>query len=426
MPIRVIGLNYRVAPIDVREIFAMDSNAVAETLREWRESFPGIEVALVSTCNRTELYFASDLGSLPNYKDVFPFLVAPKRRNDGEIAFDRYRDFFLTLEEREAAEQLFSVTSSLDSMILGEPQIHSQVKRAYELATAAQTTGPILNSAFQTAFKTSKRVAVETDVFKRRVSVPSVAVVDFALKIFESLNDKKTLVLGAGEMAEETLKYLSDYGAKSIVVANRSREKAEKLAAQWNGRVVDWNERLQELTSADLVIVATGAPEPVVALEDYLRIENSRKSDKSLFILDLAAPRNVDPQIGKRPNVFLYSVDDLETACERNKELRDKEIPKARKIIQEEATRFLADVRARKSIEAIRRLRDGWNDIKDAELERLLNKIECDERTEDEIRYAFDRLVNKLLHSPTVSLRNASQTESAPRLVEALKRLFRF
>ena len=425
MPIRVIGLNYRVASIDVREIFAMDSDAVASTLLEWRESFPGTEAALISTCNRTELYFASDLDALPNYKDVFPFLVAPKRRNTEETTFDRYCDFLQTMEERDAAEHLFSVTSSLDSMILGEPQIHSQVKRAYELATDAQTTGPILNGAFQTAFKTSKRVTVETDVFKRRVSVPSVAVVDFALRIFERLNDKKTLVLGAGEMAEETLKYLADYGAKSIVVANRSREKAERLAAQWNGRVVDWRERLQELATADLVVVATGASEPVVVLEDYLRTESVRKTEKSLFILDLAAPRNVDPQIGKRPNVFLYSIDDLESACAHNKELRDREIPKARKIVQEEATRFLADVNARKSIEAIRRLREGWNEIKDAELERLFNKIECDKQMEDEIRYAFDRLVNKLLHSPTVSLRNASQTESAPRLVEALRRLFR-
>lgn len=425
MPIRVIGLNYRSASIDVRENFAMDSDAVAETLHEWRESFPGVEAALVSTCNRTELYFASDLDMLPSYKEVFPFLVSPNRRNDGEITFDRYRGAFQTKEDRDAAEQLFSVTSSLDSMILGEPQIHSQVKRAYELATAAQTTGPILNDAFQTAFKTAKRVTVETDVFKRRVSVPSVAVVDFALKIFERLSDKKTLVLGAGEMAEETLKYLADYGAKSIVVANRSREKAEKLAAQWNGRSADWIDRFDELATADLVIVATGASEPIVTLQDYLQVENVRKPDKSLFILDLAAPRNVDPQIGKRPNVFLYSVDDLEAACARNKELRDKEIPKARKIVQEEANRYLADVRARKSIEAIRRLRDGWNEIKEGELDRLLNKIECDPQQESEIRYAFDRLVNKLLHSPTVSLRNASQTESAPRLVEALKRLFR-
>ena len=158
MPIRVVGFNYRVASIEVRENFAMDSDAVSKTLLEWRESFPGIEAALLSTCNRTELYFASDLDVLPSYEEVFPFLVAPSRRHNNDITFDRYSDVLQTLEERDAAEQLFSVTSSLDSMILGEPQIHSQVKHAYELASEAQTTGPILNDAFQTAFKTAKRV----------------------------------------------------------------------------------------------------------------------------------------------------------------------------------------------------------------------------------------------------------------------------
>ena len=426
MPIRVIGLNNRIASIEVRELFSFDAAGVTQTLGTWRESFPNTEAVLLSTCNRTELYIASDTSELPSNESVFPFLISPARRSaDSEITYDRYQNVFQTFENLDASSRLFRVASSLDSMILGEPQILSQVKRAYELATQAQTSGPILNEAFQSAFKTAKRVSVETDVFHRRVSVPSVAVVDFALKIFERLNDKKTLVLGAGEMAEETLKYLSDFGAKSVVVSNRSREKAERLAQEWNGEVVEWENRLQALTTSDLVIVATGASEPVVTLEDYLTIENFRRGAKSLFILDLAMPRNVDPRIGKRPNVYLYSVDDLEAACTHNKELRDREIPKALKIVEEESERFLANINARKSIDAIRQLRDSWNEIKESELERLLRKLQCDQHTEEEIRYAFDRLVNKLLHSPTVSLRAASQNESASRLAEAMKRLFR-
>lgn len=426
MPIRVIGLNNRIASIEVRELFSFDAAGVTQTLGTWRESFPNTEAVLLSTCNRTELYIASDTSELPSNESVFPFLISPARRSaDSEITYDRYQNVFQTFENLDASSRLFRVASSLDSMILGEPQILSQVKRAYELATQAQTSGPILNEAFQSAFKTAKRVSVETDVFHRRVSVPSVAVVDFALKIFERLNDKKTLVLGAGEMAEETLKYLSDFGAKSVVVSNRSREKAERLAQEWNGEVVEWENRLQALTTSDLVIVATGASEPVVTLEDYLTIENLRRGAKSLFILDLAMPRNVDPRIGKRPNVYLYSVDDLEAACTHNKELRDREIPKALKIVEEESERFLANINARKSIDAIRQLRDSWNEIKESELERLLRKLQCDQHTEEEIRYAFDRLVNKLLHSPTVSLRAASQNESASRLAEAMKRLFR-
>lgn len=427
MPIHVIGLNNRIAPVEVRELFSFDAIGVAESLRNWRKRFTNVEAALLSTCNRTELYIATEQNDLPDDQDIFPFLIAPNHKNALEnITYESHKRFFQSLSEHDAVKQLFSVTSSLDSMILGEPQILSQVKRAYEQAKSEQTTGPILNEAFQTAFRTAKRVTAETELFRRRVSVPSVAVVDFALNIFERLNDKRTLVLGAGEMAEETLKYLTEYGVQSVVVTNRNPEKATSLARRWKGSVVPWENRIQELIAADLVIVATGATEPVVSLDDYLRIENYRNRNKSLFILDLAVPRNVDPRIGKRPNVYLYSIDALEAASSRNKELRDREIPKALKIVEEETAKFLAEINARKSIDAIRQLRDGWNEIKESELERLLRKLNCNQRETDEIRYSFDRLVNKLLHSPTVSLRAASQSESAPRLVEAMRKLFRF
>ena len=163
----------------------------------------------------------------------------------------------------------------------------------------------------------------------------------------------------------------------------------------------------------------------IATLEDYLPVEARRQTGRPLFILDLSVPRNIDAQIGERPDVYLYSIDDLEAACSHNKELRDKELPKAQKIVEEEATKFCASLDARKSIAAIVKLRDGWNDVKTAEVERLLKKIACDEKTEAEIRYAFDRLVNKLLHSPTVSLRNAAQNDSEAKLAEALKKLFK-
>jgi len=427
MPVRIVGLNSRIAPIEVRELFSLDAAGVVATLASWNDAFPGVEAALVSTCNRTELYFASESQELPKDEDVFPFLASLKFRPrvlDEPETFERYSKNFQFFSDRDAAVHLFSVTSSLDSMILGEPQILSQIKRAYEIAVQARTTGPILNAAFQTAFKTAKRVSVETGVFKRRVSIPSVAVVDFALNIFERLNDKKTLVLGAGEMAEETLKYLADFGARSVLVANRSREKAEKLADVWNGTVVDWDDRVEALADVDLVICATGASEPVVALDGYRQIE-ARRRGRSLFILDLAVPRNIDVKVGERPNVYLYSVDDLESACARNKEIRDREIPKAMRIVEEEAKGFVEETNARNSIETIRELRESWRKVEQDEVERLLHKISCDAHTEEEIRYAFDRLVNKLLHSPTVALREASKNGASSRLVEVARRLFK-
>ncbi len=426
MPIRVIGLNCRIAPIEVRELFSFDLTSVETTLHDWRLQYPEVEAAFVSTCNRTELYVASEKVELPSILKVFPFLIAPKHKSDQPaIEFDRYSQNFQILSECEAVQHLFSVTSSLDSMILGEPQILSQMKRAYELSVRMKTTGPILNNAFQTAFKTAKRISAETDIFKRRVSIPSVAVVDFVLNIFERLNDKRTLVLGAGEMAEETLKYLADYGAKSVVVANRSREKAEKLALTWHGKVIDWEQRFEALATSDLVICATGASEPTVTLQAYKQVEAERQVSRPLFILDLAVPRNIDVRIGDRANVYLYSVDDLEAVCSRNKELRDREVPKAKQIIQEEALKFVNATGSRSSIETIRMLRESWMQTKEIEVDRLLNKISCDQHTEEEIRYAFERLVNKLLHSPTVYLRAATETGSNPRLLDAVKRLFK-
>lgn len=426
MPIQVIGLNSRIAPIEVRELFSFDAAGVEDALNRWRVQNPCVEAVFVSTCNRTELYLAAEKEEIPSSESVFPFLVAPKHKQDKPAPhFEQYRHNFQCLNELEATTHLFSVTSSLDSMILGEPQILSQMKQAYELSVRMNTTGPILNNAFQTAFKTAKRISVETEIFKRRVSIPSVAVVDFALNIFERLNDKKTFVLGAGEMAEETLKYLADFGAKSVAVANRSREKAELLAKKFHGSVVDWENRFEAFSSADLVICATGATEPTVTLEQVQQTTKLQRRTRPLFILDLAVPRNIDEAIGKLPNVYLYTVDDLEVACTRNRELRDREIPKALKIVEEEAVQFISNANARKSIDSICQLRKSWLKTKDMELERLLNKISCDQHTEEEIRYAFNRLVNKLLHSPTVSLRAAAETETEPKLLDAMRRLFK-
>lgn len=423
--IRIVGLNSRTASIEARELFSFDAAGAEKALAAWRAAFPNVEAALLSTCNRTELYFASEKTELPDDATALTTILSVKMpETDAETLVVERADALHSFGEQDAAAHLFAVASSLDSMILGEPQILSQTKRAYELSSQAQTTGPILNAAFQKAFKTAKRVSVETEVFKRRVSVPSVAVVDFALNIFERLTDKKTLALGAGEMAEETLKYLADYGARSVAVSNRSRDKAEKLAAVWNATVVDWDARFDALADADLVIAATGAQEPVVKLDDYRRIE-ARRRGRPLFILDLSLPRNVEPSVGDRPNVYLYSIDDLEAACVRNREIRDRELPKALRLVDEEAARFMSEIESRRSIDAIRKLRDGWNEIKEAEVERLLRKIGGDPETQSEIRYAFDRLVNKLLHSPTTTLRTDAQSPSAPALLDAARRLFR-
>ena len=325
----------------------------------------------------------------------------------------------------EAVKHLFTVTCSLDSMVLGEPQILNQVKQAYETATRCDATGPLLHSAFQAALMVARRVAAETAIHQRRVSVPSVAVADFAQQIFERFDNKHTVVIGAGEMAEETLRYLRDEGAHQITIVNRRVERADELAAQWRGRAVAWEQLTEALATADLVISTTGASEPIVTLEHFARIERSRLP-RPLFILDLAVPRDFEPAIGQRPDVYLYSIDDLQAACERNRRDRDKEMPAALRIVEHETARFMADWYHRATAPLIQQLRQGWEKPKEEEVRRLLNKLpDLDERGREEIRRAFDRLVNKLLHPPLESLRDESRHGIPRTLLDALAKLFR-
>jgi glutamyl-tRNA reductase len=232
------------------------------------------------------------------------------------------------------------------------------------------------------------------------------------------------LVIGAGEMGEETLRYLQNEGAHNVAVANRSLERAEQLASRWQGRAVAWNHLPEELVRADLVISTTGAGESIVSLADFKRIEASRYQ-RPLFILDLALPRDFDPAIGDRLGVYLYSIDDLQVACQQNRHERDRELPAAIHIVEEETSRFMAELHHRATAPIIKRLKDGWQQPKEDELKRLFNKLpELDARGRQEIEQSFERLINKLLHPPLESLRSESRQGPPHGLLEALKRLF--
>lgn len=267
-------------------------------------------------------------------------------------------------------------------------------------------------------------MANETAIHQHRVSIPSVAVADFARQIFERFDDKRILVIGAGEMAEETLRYLKDQGAADITVVNRSPQRAVELARRNNGRARPWEQLFNALTTADVVISTTGAQEPVVTLPQFSRIATGWDG-RPLFILDLAVPRDFEPSIGSFPWVYLYSVDDLRDACRRNRQERDKELPRAMRIIDQETDRFLADLHHRAVGPIIRRLREGFQKPKEDELRRLFHKLpQLDERCRDEIGQSFDRLVNKLLHPPLESLRIESRQGFPDALLHSLARLF--
>jgi glutamyl-tRNA reductase len=419
MLVQVVGCSHHGTSIAVRERLAFSPEQTREALDHWRRVFQGVEAVLLSTCNRVEIYAATERQPEPTLDQIAKFLARFHGLEPAEVIEHLYQ-----YSDEAAVQHLFTVAASLDSMVLGEPQILAQVKDAYQVATEQDNTGPLMHAVFQAALRVARRVAGETAIHQRRVSVPSVAVADFARQIFERFDDKEVLVIGAGEMAEETLRYLQDEGAWRVTVVNRSFQRAIHLAQQWQGRAVAWGELPQALAAADLVISTTAAGQPIVTLGQFAAVE-ARRLQRPLFVLDLAVPRDFEPSIGNRPDVYLYSIDDLQAACQRNRAQRDKELPAAMHIIEQETARFMAEMYHRAVGPVIERLRLGWQKPKEEELQRLLNKVpELDDHAKDEIRRSFDRLVNKLLHPPLESLRDESR-QGVPRgLLDALTRLF--
>jgi glutamyl-tRNA reductase len=420
MNVQVVGCSHHGASIAVRERLAFGPEQTSEALGKWRDAFSDVEGVLLSTCNRTEIYAASQSAPIPSLEEIGGFLARFHQLDAREIV----PHLFVNSDEA-AVRHLFGVAASLDSMVLGEPQILSQVKRAYQAATEREVTGPLLHMAFQAAIRVARRVTVETAIHQHRVSIPSVAVAEFARQIFERFDDKETLVVGAGEMAEETLRYLRDEGVRRITVVNRSFERACDLAREWQARARPWEELHAALVEADLVISTTGSDKHVVAIEDFRPVRAARR-ERPLFILDLAVPRDFDPAISDHAEVYLYSIDDLQAACRNNRVLRDKELPQALRIVDQETRRFMAEMYHRATGPVIQQLREGWHKLKEDELRRLMNRLpNLDERARAEIPQSFDRLVNKLLHPPLESLRDESHEGVPHGLLDALARLFR-
>lgn len=419
MNLQVIGCSHHQSSVAVREQLAFTEQQIKPFLGLYYNRFPNSEAVLLSTCNRTEFYMAATkTDSIPSLTEIIEFLAIQR----GLTSSDIHPELFVH-RDRQAIEHLFAVASSLDSMVIGEAQILSQVKRAYQIAVESNQSVPLTHRVFQSAIRVARRISNETEIHNNRVSVPSVAIGVLAKQIFERLDNKKILIIGAGEMAEETLYYVLAEGGKEIAIINRTAAKAEELAEKFNGRVCEWSNLETELAIADLIVTTTGATEPIVDLEMFERVEHVRKQ-KPLFILDLAIPRDFAKQIGDRLNVYLYTLDDLQKECERNRLSRQSHYPKALKIISHETNVFFDEVQRRSSGSTIAQLKQQADEAKELELKRLMNRLEGlppDQRTE--IEQSFNRLVNKILHPPLKSIQSESPHGSSG-LLDALKKLF--
>jgi len=420
MRLQMVGCSHRTAQVAAREKLAFSVEQIQDALQRFRRRFPDAEAVLLSTCNRVELYTAADLeGAVPSEAESIEFLANYHGLPLSEVSADLQH-----FVDEQVVRHLFTVAASLDSMVVGEVQILSQVKQAYELAQAGESTGPLTHGCFQAAMRVAKLVASQTALHEKRVSVPSVAVGEIVSRFFDRLDDKRVLLIGAGEMGQETLRYLVDAGARHVIVVNRNPERAQELADSIGGAPAPWESLTQQLTEVDLVVSTTGSPEPIVTAGMFGPIVR-RRHQRPLFVLDLAVPRDFAPDLAAFSNVYLYSLDDLQAICERNRRSREAEWPVAQRIINAEVARFMAELQHRETAPTIRRLRDQANRAKDLELQRLGNRLahlsEADQR---EIARSFDRLVNKLLHPPLESLRDQAHQGDHTGLLDALRRLF--
>lgn len=419
MNLQVIGCSHHQSNVAIREQLAFTEKQVGSFLKLFYDRFPQSEAVLLSTCNRTEFYAAAQKPDLiPSQQEMMEFLASQRGLSISDVDDDLFAH-----SDRDAIEHLFSVAASLDSMVVGETQILSQVKRAYQLAVESNQTIPLTHQAFQSAIRVARRVSNETEIHSNRVSVPSIAICVLAKQIFERLDNKNVLIVGAGEMAEETLNYVRSEGGKKICITNRTRSKAVELAKKFSGRVADWEDLGDELAAADLIVSTTGATEPIITSAMFDGIEKAR-NQKPVFMLDLAIPRDIDAKIGERLNVYLYTLDDLQKECEKNRNSRQSQYPKAVKIIDQETDSFFAEVRRRSSGSTIVQLREQADQAKNAELTRLMNRLDgLSDPHRAEIEQSFNRLVNKILHPPLKSLQDDSVNESGS-LLDALKKLF--
>lgn len=331
MNIVAIGLNHRTAPVEVRERFAIPEAEIAPRLHSLVGDGTVREAAILSTCNRVEVYAVT--GDVKNAtRMIFDFLkqrsgLDPAGRND-----------FYTHEQPLSAQHLYEVCAGLDSMVVGETEILGQVKEAYRIAHGAHRTGLALNRLFQSAFSVAKEIRSRTRIGTGSVSVGSVAV-DLAGQIFGDLENCTVLLIGAGEMGETTARSLQSRGAKSLVVANRSPDRARDLAAALGGRAVDWNSWAAECEHADIVVSSTAAPYPVLTREKISDVMQ-RRNGSPLFLIDIAVPRDIEREVSQLDGIYLYDIDDLQVIADQNLAMRQKEIAVCRQIVREHADRF--------------------------------------------------------------------------------------
>ena len=402
MNILAIGLSHKTASVELRERVAFNGTKLEEGLLGLRQLAGVNEATLLSTCNRVEIYLSvkDRAAAAEAVKDFISVL-----HGIGRPEFERS---LYVHDNTEAVRHVLRVASSLDSMIVGEPQILGQLKDAFEFALSKKTTGVLLNRLMKKAISTAKRVRTETRIAENAVSI-SFAAVELAKKIFTELSGKAFMLLGAGEMAELAARHLVSSGVTNVSVSNRTYSRGCELARDFNGKAVRFEDFISELVHTDILICSTGAPTYVLLKDQMQRVMKERKH-RPVFLIDISVPRNIDPEINKIDNVYLYNVDDLQEVVDTNILERKKEATKAETIVDEEVAKFDHWLTTLESVPVIVALRQKAEDIRRDELEKFRNKYpDLDREKMEAVEHLASALTNKLIHNPTVALKESAE-----------------
>ncbi|MDI6906792.1 MAG: glutamyl-tRNA reductase [Thermoanaerobacterales bacterium] len=411
-----VGLNHRTAPVAVRERLAFPEHRLREVLRTLI-AYDGVDsCVIISTCNRTEIYAA--VTEETRVDGVWRFLAGCCGQSVEEMRRYAYEKFM-----GEAIEHLFRVAAGLDSMVLGETQILGQVKTAYQIAQEAGTVNGLLNLVFQQALAVGKRVRAETGIDRNPVSI-SYAAVELARQVLGSLDGRTVLIVGAGEMSELTVKHLLANGVSGVIVSNRSYDRAQLLAAQFGGRAVHFDELYQWMETADIVISATAAAHYVIKPEPMAAVMR-RRDARPIFMIDIAVPRDIDPEVGHLPGVSLYDIDSLQSVVDANLAERRRAAAAAEAIIDHELTEFIRSLEVRYVVPTVTALKRRGEDIKQRELHKALNRL--GDLTDHEVKVIStlaNSIVNQLLHEPITRLKAYALTNEGAAYADALQKLF--
>jgi glutamyl-tRNA reductase len=418
MSIVLVGVNHKSAPLAVRELLALSDDACASGLRSLVDGEIVREGLIVSTCNRVEVLTETANGRLNETTErIIEFLTRVNELPRSQFETQLYQH-----TDDQAVRHLFRVASSLDSMVVGEPQVLGQVRRAYSIALEAGTTGRILNRLVHHAFRVAKRVRTETGIGANAVSISYMAV-ELGKKIFDSFEGQTVLLIGAGEMAELAARHLVNAGVSNLLLANRSAEPARALARELDGTMVDLDRLAEHLPQADIVICSTAADSYVVT-EQMVRDALAKRRNRPAFFIDISVPRNVDPAIGKIPNVFVFDVDDLESVISSNIREREREAERAELIVESEIMQFQQALRALESGPSIGALKQMLQDIARVELKRQRNRLgSLSPEQESGIENLLLSTVNKISHPVLSQMRHSSDASDAE-IIQAWRDIF--